>query len=562
MALVIPVFTAAQSYGPYPAAGVEMSTTDAQLQALYNHAEECARRNRTDFSSGVPVMVEGGGYGALWIETQPMAGAMYAKRDIEIGVNNQLVFFNAQRDDGRMPGAIQPGSGECWWGALQGYCFPRPAWEMYHWIGKDTDYLTRLYTVLEKYDNYLWGERDEDGNGVLECINEGDMGEDQSVKYHGYDGPFECMDIMGYSFDGRTVLAQVSRELGNGREDEWYAKAEYVKQRLAEYLWRPDRHACFDRDRDNEFIEVLMHNNIRCMYHGVFSQSMADEFIRYHLLNEQEFWTPVPLPSIAANDPKFRNEADNNWSGQPQGLTFQRAIRALENYGHYGEVTMIGRRLLDVLRGPCQFTQQIDPYTGALSGTDGYGPMLLATLEYISHMYGVEKRVPDTLWWSGLRRDGDVFSYRQRWGDDEYLLASQDGRFTASINGTTVFSSDCGVRFVTDVDGMVLGIAGIDTVEHEVTVTVGTSTSRLIVHPNAYYEREPSGEFVLSHAVPFGASATVGAATAPQGGAGAPSPRTAEVFDLAGRRMHVTRPSRSLTVERTGEIRMNKTLMR
>ena len=66
------------------------------------------------------------------------------------------------------------------------------------------------------------------------------------------------------------------------------------------------------------------------MWYGVFTQDMADAFIKHHLLNPEEFWTPVPLVSIAANDPLYGTAGVNNWSGQPQGLTYQRAIGALE----------------------------------------------------------------------------------------------------------------------------------------------------------------------------------------------------------------------------------------
>ena len=81
-------------------------------------------------------------------------------------------------------------------------------------------------------------------------------------------------------------------------------------------------------------------------YVWVETQPMADAFVRENLLNPAAFWTPMPLPSTAANDPFFRNVSNNNWSGQPQGLTYQRAIGALENYGHRAEITLIGARLL------------------------------------------------------------------------------------------------------------------------------------------------------------------------------------------------------------------------
>ena len=78
------------------------------------------------------------------------------------------------------------------------------------------------------------------------------------------------------------------------------------------------------------------------MYYGVFTQEMADAFIRHHLLNPEEFWTPTPIPSIAINEPLFKNVEGNNWSGQVQALTLSRGLHALEKYGHYAEVSLLG----------------------------------------------------------------------------------------------------------------------------------------------------------------------------------------------------------------------------
>ena len=172
--------------------------------------------------------------------------------------------------------------------------------------------------------------------------------------------PFASMDVMAYSFEGRATLAKIAGELGNGREECWRQRAEQVRQRLIQGLWDPSRHACFDRDRTGKRLDELIHNNLRCMWHGIFTQEMADAFIRDHLLNPAEFWTPVPLPSIAVNQPLYHNSEGNSWSGQPQGLTYQRAIRALENYGHYAEVSLLGQKLFPVLiRNGYKFSQQL-----------------------------------------------------------------------------------------------------------------------------------------------------------------------------------------------------------
>ena len=115
--------------------------------------------------------------------------------------------------------------------------------------------------------------------------------------------PYESMDIMGYSYDSRVMLADVSALLANGQEAAWRQKAEAVRHRVREYLWREERGACYDRDCDNRFMDTLIHNNLRAMYHGLFYLDMAERFVREHLLNPAEFWTPMPLTSIAANEP-------------------------------------------------------------------------------------------------------------------------------------------------------------------------------------------------------------------------------------------------------------------
>ena len=117
---------------------------------------------------------------------------------------------------------------------------------------------------------------------------------------------------------------------------------------------------------------TLLHNNLRCMYWGSFSQNMAERFVkRAFNKSRDEFWTPFPLPSVAVNDPLYDNASDNCWGGQPQGLTWQRAIRALENYGYHPLVARLGYKLFEALQADCVFPQQFDPWTGRRQGERG-----------------------------------------------------------------------------------------------------------------------------------------------------------------------------------------------
>ncbi|MBN2581403.1 MAG: hypothetical protein JXB10_20650 [Pirellulales bacterium] len=519
-----------------PPVGVTLKTDDPFLQKLYDAAEEAERGNVVEFTPGRKTLVEGGGYTCVWLETQPMGGAMYACRNLEVALNNQLIFMDCQRTDGRLPGVIisyeesrkngwdkkdaQPGPGltylpdqkaTAYFAAHSGYCFPSPALDVYYWIGRDRQYLERLYHALEAHDAYLWRVRDSNGDGILELWCTFDNGEDNSTRDRGAPNswpheeppklkdclmPYQSMDVMSWSYQGRCVLAEIADLLDNGRGDHWRQKAEEVQKRLIAALWRPEKYACYDRDKDGRFMDVLLHNNLRCMWFGSFTQEMADSFVDRHLLNPKEFWTPMPLPSIAANDPLFRNARGNNWSGQPQGLTYQRAIRALENYGRYAEVTRLGDVFLRTVGKTCRFRQQYDPFTGEPDDVANvkadYGPTALAVLEYINRMYGIhiDRR---RILWSGLTRGRYTIDYAQRWGERTYRLRIADGRMTGSLNGRELFRGTAGVRIVTDLDGHPRQIVGIAPETQTVDLQIGSKTHHCQVPPNTVWTIRENG---------------------------------------------------------------------
>ncbi|WP_202863971.1 MGH1-like glycoside hydrolase domain-containing protein [Ereboglobus luteus] len=459
---------------------VEFNTSDSFLGDLYAEAVKVSKTNEKDFS-GRPVLIEGGGYNGIWIETQPMGGEMNARRNMTTAFNNTLLFMEHQLPNGRYPGLIRYRGGKMLpvYSHTQGYSFPFHALNLYYWNKKRDDaYLRRLYDSMEKFDDYLWRYRDSDGDGCLETWCVWDTGEDNSnrfagtkLNHGGWSGeappddpvfPVESMDVMAYSYDTRATLARLSVMLGNGKEREWQAKAATVRDKLREYLWDEKRGACFDRDRDNKVMPALIHNNLRVMYHGMFTPEMAGRFVREHLLNPEEFWTPFPLPSIAINDPAYR-VGSNDWSGEPMGLTYQRVIRALENYGFNAELVLIGEKLIAATGRDKFFTQQYDPRTSAASpvkGRNDYGPTLLAALEYMTRFYGVNVEL-DELHWGALGREGHTTSYTQHWAGDAYTIESKDGSTVASINGREIFRTDCGVRVDTDWRGTVLRIVNL-----------------------------------------------------------------------------------------------------
>ena len=139
-----------------PETEVSFRTEDEILQRVFDTAEEKCRLNLKDFG-GDRVLVEGGGYEKIWLETQPMGGEMYALRDPEAARNNSLLFMRHQREDGRLPGSIQYAEGrvEPQFNKYQGFCFPFPALNLYYLVGKDAAWLRRLKGALIRVDACL-----------------------------------------------------------------------------------------------------------------------------------------------------------------------------------------------------------------------------------------------------------------------------------------------------------------------------------------------------------------------------------------------------------------------
>ena len=469
-----------------PETGVSFRTEDEKIQRVYDAAEEKCLLNLKKFGKDT-VLVEGGGYEKIWLETQPMGGEMYALRNLEAALNNCLLFMRCQREDGRLPGSIQCTGGkiEPQFDKYQGFCFPFPALNLFCLCGRDPDYLEQLKETLIRFDRCLWRTRHLTGDGLLSSFCVYDTGEDLALRYgdapcrweadtppEGYRVvPMASMDVTGWSIASRRTLAEICRIQGDPEAGTWQAKAEAAAGALRKGLWDERRGALFDRDREGNKVDILCHNTLRCMYWGAVSRDMADRFVKEHLLNPEEFRTPFPLPSVAANDPAFRNAPENNWSGQPEGLTYQRAILALENYGYDPVVTMLGKKLIDaVYDGGLRFTQQFDPFTGKPSlvhavthrpvkeGSgepvqDAYGPTMLACLEYIAHRYGIHPHLGQV--WFSLGT-GKPYEYEAVFYGRRYGIRSSGRQAEIRIDGKPAGTWGCGIRLVTDAAGKVI----------------------------------------------------------------------------------------------------------
>ena len=523
--------------GALPATGAAFATADAPTQALFAHAEAAEAANVVSFAPSFDVLVEGGGYGNVWLETQPMGGAYYAARNLTLAVNNQLIFTRTQRADGRLAGMVTtlgagvvhptysyPGNANH--SMLQGFYMASPAVDVACLLAAAgapaaaSALLAELQPALAKFNAWLWAARNS-SSGVLWLPGTADTGEDNSDKYSPLPGdeiapPFESMDMMGYAHDAERALARIARIAGDAAgAAQWDARAAATAAALKANLWREELGACFDRQRDNGrgFVTTLLHNNLRAMWAGAFDQGMADAFVAQHLMNRSEFWTPAPLPSIAASDARFRNEAGNNWSGPSEGLTFLRAVRALSGYGHHAELLLAGAALKAALLKTGKFPQQINPLTAQPDAGDGYGPMILALLELQALTTGVALRAEPgagvTVYFSAVAVAGaapaPAFTFSQRLGAAVFAARGfGNGTFEGTLDGRLLFTCAGSARVATAADGTVQRVVGAGAEASDVSLLLaGAGAVELRVAPNEEWVVAGGVAPALARRVPF-----------------------------------------------------------
>ncbi len=479
--------------------GVEFTGDNLKLQRIFNSILSANEKNLDRMEDGKKVLVEGDIWRGIWLETQPMGGSMYGKFDLEIARNNFDVVLDGQWENGKLPALTRLKGPK---GTHQAVGFNAPAQyglDLYYLLNRDAAFLDKLENALTRYDAFLWEDRSINGNGVLVAYCTSDTGEDGQANTR-YDLGRErdktknprfvySVSVTADSYANRAVLAKIAAIKGDeAKRQAWQAKADELQKRAMEYFWVEERKAAFDRNSKEEILPTLNQLNIRAMTQGMFTQQMAEDFVRCHLMNPEEFFTPYPIPSTAVNDPKFINLNKNSeycsWAGPSMGLTLQRCVKALENYGFYVEIGLIGEKLLNRIgQEPVNFPVQFNPLTGEPAGNGaGYGPMILATMEYLSRMYGVYV-YRESLVWNGLPAGN--LEYKQIWNQKEYRIVQRDGRVSGFLNGKKLFEVPAGLRVETDYEGNVQRVAGLAPKKVSGRLFLGnTEVAEFAIDPN------------------------------------------------------------------------------
>ncbi|MGH9401457.1 MAG: MGH1-like glycoside hydrolase domain-containing protein [Terriglobia bacterium] len=478
--------------GPNPPAPI-FHTDDAKLQAKYDAALAGLAQNQGRvFRFPRPVLKEGATYTGVWLESGPYEGLLFSPFDPGIAISNHQVFFDLQRADGYLPCCVRTDRIET--SQIQMVVpIAATALELFERL-QDEAFLATAYRGCSAWDDWLARYRNTRGTGLCEAFCGYDTGEDNSARFKGL--PWKCPnddaricpkvgalpylapDLSATVYGGRLALARMATLLGKrGEASRWEERAASIRQAMMKWCFDPEDVCFYDRDRNNHFVRIRSVALIVVLGEHAVDQKLFAEIYRRHIRNPQEFWTPYPFPSVAADDPVFNHALPENcWGGPSQALTALRAPRWMEYYGKYADLTFLMRRWIHALTASAGFEQQVNPWTGAFSTGAAYSPAMLLLTDFVARLYGV-RREEETIQWNCRLPEGANqlrFSLPVLHGTAELSIQKTGGTAPScnlTLAGKKLLTIEGVVRVNTDAAGKPLSLLGTEPIASRVILT-------------------------------------------------------------------------------------------
>jgi hypothetical protein len=241
-------------------------------------------------------------------------------RDPALARGSFLTFADNQRDDGSLPNHVHvdliapEGIYHADWGARV---------LDVHRVHPDPGFLERAYHSLEAYLDYFYRERDPQGSGLYDHVNQWESGQEYMSRYVWVDDEgdhwkemtrkLKGLDAAVYVYRCEQAMAEMSAQLVTGMERAWRDRAARTAAAIHRHMWRDDLQAFVDVSPELEPSELVF----AISFYPFFTDLVGPRHlpsIRRHLLDPERFWTPYPVPASPRTDPYY--SATPSWRGK------------------------------------------------------------------------------------------------------------------------------------------------------------------------------------------------------------------------------------------------------
>lgn len=268
----------------------------------------------------------------LWDSVFHALGNKYISKDLAIETIGALFYL--QNEEGFIPHMASPDIKS---DITQPPIIAWGVYKLYEYIN-DKDIPARFYDALKKYLMWNFKNRDKNQNNLFEwevnidnpnCRCD-ECGMDNSPRFDSVE-PMDCIDFSCYMANETRHMAKIAAVLGlNDEAIYWGNKHENIKTAINDLLWDEQDEFYYDRKIEkNEFKKVQAVSSFLPLFAGVCDLSRAEKLVK-HLVDENKFNTPFPIPSIAVDDPTFGTDM---WRG-PVWINYNYMIACgLKEYG-------------------------------------------------------------------------------------------------------------------------------------------------------------------------------------------------------------------------------------
>lgn len=290
--------------------------------------------------------------------------------DAELARGSLLTFIDNQRPDGGFYGYLdinhyrQEMFYHANWGravlALDG-------------VHPSMEFLQKAYAGLKKLAGYYDTERDSEVSGLYDIDNHYETGQEYSSRYlavskeadqtqWGEVFRLKGVDVTVYVYELKSALAAIADKLGLVAESElWAMESSKIREAVRRLMWDADHEMFYDVDPATG-IRTRVKSAVS--FYPYFTDIVDETHLaglRRHLFSKREFWTPVPVPSLAADDPRFsaRPEWKSKrmlcpWNGRVWPMTNSHVAEALASVACRFEDAVLRRRAAELITKFCR----------------------------------------------------------------------------------------------------------------------------------------------------------------------------------------------------------------
>lgn len=186
-----------------------------------------------------------------------------------------------------------------------------------------------------------------------------EMNMDHSARfYHQYNGKvwkevegdqprdMILIDLNAQLCDFYQNMGVLGMMVGDEDASQYFSRAEALQDAVQSLLWDPQTKFFYDFDLETQTRQPLKSvAGFWALFGGLASKGQVDPILS-HLLNPEEFWTQLPLPAVARNDPFYRSEIG---SGPVTLAQIYWLVIGLKRYGLHTVVSRLCTTTLDYL---------------------------------------------------------------------------------------------------------------------------------------------------------------------------------------------------------------------